>query len=236
MEPLAELAARIESPDARAALRELIAAGQSEPVDIDAETQAEMVRPYGWLLDRIGDTGLKLTGSGYLPPTEVEAIYAALGIGREWIHKSNREVQNPPVLDFRESAAKLGLIGRERGSLVLTDTGRRLRMDPVALWWQLAERLPLDSDEEYTRDSGFFLLILLAAGRTTDLAQQIAEYLAAGGSPVSAAQANAANWETRSLLLRISALKSQGRRSMTEVVTPEGIAFARAVVRSWPSV
>ncbi|WP_163506397.1 hypothetical protein [Fodinicola acaciae] len=234
MEPWAELVSRVESADVREALRALIAAGQSEPVEIDAETQAEMMRPYSWLLDRIGDDGLKLTGSGYLPPAEVEAIYTALGIGREWIHKSKREVQNPPVLDFRESAAKLGLISSERGSLMLTDTGRRLREDPVALWWWLAERLPLDSDEEYTRDSGFFLLILLAAGHTTDLAADIAGYLTASGSPVSAAQANAANWETRGLLLRISALKSQGRRSMTEVVTPEGIAFARAVIRTWP--
>jgi hypothetical protein len=232
MEALAELVARIESADVRAALDELIEAGRSAPVEIDAETQADMVRPYSWLLDRIGDTGLKLTGSGYLPPTEVEAIYAALGIGREWIHKGAREVQNPPVLDFRESAVKFGLVGKERGSLVLTDAGQRVRTDPAALWWHLAERLPLDSDEEFTRDSGFFLLILLAAGRTADLAQHIAEFLTASGSPVSAAQANAANWETRSFLLRISALKSQGRRSMTETVTPEGIAFARAAART----
>jgi hypothetical protein len=26
-----------------------------------------MVRPYTWLLDRIGDHGIKLTGAGYLP-------------------------------------------------------------------------------------------------------------------------------------------------------------------------
>lgn len=34
---------------------------------------ADLVRPYTWLLDRVGDDGIKLTGAGYLPPVHVES-------------------------------------------------------------------------------------------------------------------------------------------------------------------
>ena len=43
-----------------------------------------MVRPYSWLLDRVGTEGIKLTGAGYLPPVHVEAAMAALDLGEEW--------------------------------------------------------------------------------------------------------------------------------------------------------
>ncbi len=67
-------------------------------IDIDADTAARMVSPYSWLLDRVGDDGIKLTGAGYLPPVHVEAAMAELGLGEEWIGKGNREIQTMPVL------------------------------------------------------------------------------------------------------------------------------------------
>jgi len=47
--------------------------------DIDTVTAARMVRPYAWVLDRVGDEGIRLTGAGYLPPAHVEAAATELG-------------------------------------------------------------------------------------------------------------------------------------------------------------
>jgi hypothetical protein len=52
-----------------------------EPVVVDAETAARMVRPYAWFLDRVGADGIKLSGHGWLPPADVEAAVAELGLG-----------------------------------------------------------------------------------------------------------------------------------------------------------
>jgi hypothetical protein len=113
-----------------------------EPVLIDGKAAARMVRLYSWFLDRVGPEGIKLTSVGYLPPAEVEAASAELGLAEEWIGKHNREAQTLPVLELRESAMRMGLLRRYRGTLLATSRGRKLRDDPVALWWHLAEQLP----------------------------------------------------------------------------------------------
>jgi hypothetical protein len=59
-----------------------------------------MVRPYAWLLDRVGAEGIKLTSAGYLPPVHVEAAVAELGLAEEWYGSFNREAQTLPVLEF----------------------------------------------------------------------------------------------------------------------------------------
>jgi hypothetical protein len=46
--------------------------------EVDADTAARMVRPYAWLLDRVGADGIRLTGAGYLPPAHVEAAATEL--------------------------------------------------------------------------------------------------------------------------------------------------------------
>ncbi len=61
-----------------------------------------MVRPYAWLLDRVGDEGIRLTGAGYLPPAHVEAAATELGLLEDWMGKGNRETQTLPVLHLRE--------------------------------------------------------------------------------------------------------------------------------------
>jgi hypothetical protein len=74
----------------------------------------------------------------------------------EWIGKYNRENQTMPVLHLRESAQKMGLLREHRGTLLLTQRGRMLRSDPVALWWQLAEMMPLRSTDECEKQAGRF--------------------------------------------------------------------------------
>jgi hypothetical protein len=67
-----------------------------EPVLVDAETAARMVRPYRWFLDRAGTEGIKLTSTGYLPPADVEAASAELGLADEWIGSSTARCRPPP--------------------------------------------------------------------------------------------------------------------------------------------
>lgn len=75
---------------------------------------------------------IKLTCAGYLPPPDVEAAVAELGLAAEWHGKFNRESQTLPVLDLRESAMRLGLLRKYKGTLLATSHGRKLRGDPVA--------------------------------------------------------------------------------------------------------
>ena len=64
-----------------------------EPVLVDAETAARMVRPYSWFLDRVSPEGIKITSAGYLPPADVEAASAELDLAGEWIGKHNRRIR-----------------------------------------------------------------------------------------------------------------------------------------------
>ena len=113
-----------------------------------------MVRPYAWLLDRAGDERIRLTAAGYLPPAHVEAAATELGLLEDWIGKGNRESQTLPVLHLRETATKMGLLRKHRGMLLLTAAGRRLRTDPVSLWWHLAERMPPRSADRCETQAG----------------------------------------------------------------------------------
>jgi hypothetical protein len=134
-----EMVAAFRSPIAQIEFLHLIhEAGVLQPVLVNAETAARMVRPYAWLLDRAGTEGIKLTAAGYLPPVHVEAIVEELGLAEEWIGSHNREVQTLPVMEFRESALRLGLLRKDKGLLLATPCGRELRDDPSAVWWHLA--------------------------------------------------------------------------------------------------
>jgi hypothetical protein len=222
-------------------LRKLISdAALDQPTVIDADTAARMVRPYTWLLDRVGDDGITLTGAGYLPPVHVEAAVAELGMADEWIGKHNREIQTMPVLSLRESAQKMGLLRKHRGKLLLTTRGRRLRTDPVGLWWHVAERTPLPSRDRCETQAGLVLLIGLAAGVTEDVNANITRALHAigwmrsDGSPLTGSDAGHAAWDTRALLRRMDALTGDSYRR-DERPTPGGIAFAGAALCAWPT-
>src|SRR5439155_20198883 len=101
--PLDDLLRAIRTPAGKRELRRLLGSALLDhPVLVDPATAARMARPYRWLLDRVGDNGIKLTSAGYLPPAHVEAAVAELGLGEEWIGKGNRESQTLPVLHLRE--------------------------------------------------------------------------------------------------------------------------------------
>jgi hypothetical protein len=115
-------------------LRELLPVKPWEPVLIDAAVAERMVQPFSWLLDHVGESGIRLTQAGYLPSASVEQLAGVLHLEDEWIGKLNREVQTYPVLEFRESVMRVGLLRKSKGSLLLTRAGRELRDEPVKLW------------------------------------------------------------------------------------------------------
>jgi hypothetical protein len=97
-----------------------LAHSQSE---ISPEEKAAALRPFLWFLDRVADDGLPLTSAGYLKPDDVTALAAVIPAMADWIGTANRESHTYPVLSFRESVQKLGLLRKYRGRLRLTKPG-----------------------------------------------------------------------------------------------------------------
>lgn len=241
--PVADLVGAVRTASERQLLLRLIgAASLDQPVLIEAASAARMVRPYSWLLDRVGDEGIKLTGAGYLPPAHVAAATAELGLGREWIGKGNRETQTLPVLVLRETAQRMGLLRKYSGKLLLTPAGRAARADPVALWWRLAEQMPPRSKDACEEQAGLLLLLLVAAETSDNPGVIIARLLTAigwmfaDGMPISPGAAATSAWDTKAVLRRIGAFE-EDRRSYehTDEPTKDGLTFARAALRTWPS-
>jgi hypothetical protein len=199
-----------------------------------------MVRPYAWLLDRVGTDGIRLTGAGYLPPADVAAASAELDLAKEWIGKGNREIQTLPVLHLRETATKMGLLRKHRGMLLLTAGGRKLRADPVALWWHLAERMPVKSPDRCETQAGFIWLLAVAA-QANDPDEIVARMLGAigwtldHGAMLAATDAARAAWDTRNVLKRLGGMADDPRGYGLGSPTADGVAFARAAVSTWPA-
>jgi hypothetical protein len=240
--PIGELTVAFRSIAARYRFEQMIEDAELDaPVEIDADTAARMVSPYSWLLDRVGTDGIKLTSAGYLPPAQVEAAMAELGLHEEWIGKGNREIQTLPVLHLRETAQAMGLLRKYRGALVLTPRGRAVRNDPLALWWHLAEQMPPATKDACETHAGLIFLATVASRSTDDSDATVAELLAAigwgsiDGTPMTPWMANDAAWDTKAVLRRVGALVSDTSHRWSDNTTPEGVTFARAALRTWPS-
>lgn len=239
--PLADLVHAVRDRREAIRLQRLIGrAMPDEPTAVDGDTAARMVRPYTWLLDRVGDKGITLTAAGYLPPAHVEAAVAELGLADEWIGEHNRENQTLPVLALRESARTAGLVRKYRGKLLLTARARKLRADPVGLWWHLAEQLPTTSPDACENQAGLLLLIGVAAGLTEDLDGAVARTLHALGwvrgddTPLTSRDASVAAQETRAMLQRLGAVTGWRYREH-ERPTPDGVTLSRAALVRWPA-
>lgn len=238
--PVEELVASLRNPFTQIELLHLLyGARVHEPVVIDAETAARMVRPYAWLLDRVGTEGIKLTPAGYLPPVHVQAAVADLGLTDEWIGSYNRENQTLPVLDLRESAMRLGLLRKHRGMLVASPRGRTLRGDPAGLWWYLAENLPPRRAARNEMHSGLLLLAAVAGNAPGDPFEFVTRMLGEAGwasddgTAVSRWQARDAARDTHTVLFRLGALAQNRQSTEPERPTPDGELFARAALRTW---
>jgi hypothetical protein len=243
--PVARLAWAVRAPSARRQIQRLVTDAElDQAVKLDAGAAARMVRPYSWLLDRTGTAGIRLTDAGHLPPADVSAAVRELGLRTGG--PGRRESQVEPVRQLRESAQALGLLRKQRGQLLLTARGAGLRSDPAALWWQLAERMPLRTAASGEVQPGLIVLVCVAARATVTLNATIAWMLTAlgwmntDGSPLTGGQAAQATGSTRAVLGRLGALPDGAGRGGpgpggSPWPTPEGMAFARAALRTWPA-
>ena len=241
--PVADLLAGVRSHPVRRQLLRLLAEAEIDaPVAIDTDTAAEAVRPYQWLLERVGEDGIKLTKAGYLPPAHVEAAMHALDLWEEWIGAGNREDLTVPVLDLRESAQELGLLRKYRGRLLRTKRGAAAASDPVALYRLLAERMPPARRGTAEHRAGTVVLLALAAGAeaTDDLDTLVAEALVAegwrhaDGTPLDDRTIRAVQRPTEGVLRRIGALARDRAQVGGRAPTARARPFARTALASAP--
>jgi hypothetical protein len=236
--PLDDLRRAIRTPAGQRELRRLLdSARLDQPILVDPATATRMAGPYTWLLDRVGDDGIKLTSAGYLPPLHVAAAVAELGLGEEWIGTGNRENQTLPVLHLRESATAMGLLRKRQGMLLLTSRARAVRADPPALWWHLAQRMPPAARDECENQAGLILLTVIAARAGGDPDITVARLLSAigwvsgSGTELDRRAAGQACWDTKTALRRLGAITGDWR---SEAPSADGVTFARAALQSWP--
>ena len=235
-EPVADVLRRVrDGAMLDVLIRAARAAQFAEPVAVDPETIAAMVRPYQWFLDRVGPNGLMLTSAGYLKPADVLACATDLGLDEEWIGKYNRESQTYPVLELRESMQKLGLLRKLHGKLLLTAAGKKVSGSPQALWNHLAAKVPYGDD--CTQDAGRIVLLLVAAGEDPEHSRLHQALTALGwrystGQAITEYGAFDQARATFALLQRLGATANNMFRP-TPAPQPEGgRAFARAALRS----
>ncbi len=137
-----------------------------DPAHVPLDVAAAAVRPWQVLLRHLGE-GVTLTGAGYLPTAVVSAVFDELDITEPWMRNMSREDHNPPVRHLREQAQALGLLRKAKGRLAPTALARRIGDDPVALWWEIASRLPLGK-LPVERHGGWLYLLAAGAGDTSE--------------------------------------------------------------------
>jgi hypothetical protein len=238
--PVSRLICAVRTPTALRQMQRLVTDAElDQTVQLDAPASARMVRPYSWLLDRTGTDGIRLTDAGHLPPAEVSAAVGELGLTT--CGPGRRESQVEPVRQLRESAQATGLLRKKSGHLLLTARGAGLRSDPAALWWHLAERMPLRTAGPGGFQPGLIMLVCVAAGATGTLNATIAGMLTAigwmntDGGALTGGQAAEAADSTRAVLGRLGVLPGGPGPGGSPWPTPEGVAFARAALRTWPA-
>jgi Plasmid pRiA4b ORF-3-like protein len=239
-----ELVSRLDQlPDDLA--RAIVAALEPAP-EPDSETKAAMLRSYQLLLNQVGDAGIALTQAGYLPPALVKAVADILQLDNSWIGKFNRESQTIPVLDFRESAQRLGLLRKAHNKLTLTKAGAKARNDVNALWKSVTAALPLGltsrgAEVQASQDAGLLLLIAVGAGLPkSERGALVSGALAALGwrtepfKPLGARDVRQLVDPTESVLEHVGAIPRWTFRDVTpaEAPPPEAVkAFAQVALR-----
>lgn len=239
-EPLVQLLDRLRGPGSRPVFELVERSELHRPIMIDTDEAVTAVRPYAWLLDRVGEDGIKLTGVGRFPPAVVTEAMAMLEDRVDWIGKANREEHTRPVFELREAARRCRLVRKHKGLLVLTPAGRALRRDPVALWWHLASGLP-DASSDVERDAGTMLLLAVGAGvpLTWEIARRVVtDGLGAAGWLISETgdlldewQAFEAARDTWTVLEQLAALARPRYGEPPAAPTSAAITFARAALR-----
>ena len=240
--PLGDLLARMEVLPAE--LVEAIEAARQPSVEPGIEAKSAMLERFQRLLDQVGDAGITLTQAGYLPPAHVEAVADILRLEDSWIGKNNREVQTYPVLEFRESAQRLGLLRKAHNRLTLTKAATRARTDVNTLWHLVTGGLPLGlttrgPEARASLDAGLLLLIGVAAGapraERTELVAECLDLLGWRQGPFAALSDRDVQellGPTEAVLEHVGAIPRKAYRDPTADGPPDpaGAAFARATL------
>lgn len=218
----------------------VLTAGLNLPVEVDATDVEEVVRPYRWLLDRVGEQGITLTSDGYLPPSHVLAAMTELFADEPSSGARVCESYVGPVRDLRLSARARGLVRTYKGRLVLTKTGRRLRHDPVALWRHLASGLLSTREDSDTYHAGVLCLLAVAGGRDIDspvLREQTAGVLTQlgwhyrDGTAIDPMAPIPVWWSTQAGLRALGAFMPVRTRWRSSPPSPNGRLMAREALR-----
>lgn len=143
--------------------RTAVTVARSEPFNLSTEEKAAALEAHRWFLDQAKGGGIPLTAAGYLKPDVVSEAAEAIPTAGTWIGKKNREDQTVPVLLFRQSLQKMGLLRKYQGKLLLTRKGLAARRSTEALWDQVAAGLVLGKPEEFTRAVAVLDLLAVAA-------------------------------------------------------------------------
>ncbi len=156
-----DLLAQSRLPHPVRAAAELIRS--ADPIEIEEQTARQVLAPLLWMVARVGSDGLPLTKAGYLRPADVNALMIELGWASRWIGKANREEMTAPAAMLRRAAIASRLVRSYKGALVLTPAVRRLRDDPVALWFHVADALPVEKHRGQRTAAVLGILAALAA-------------------------------------------------------------------------
>ena len=147
--------------------RHLSATGVLDAVTVDPVSAVQLMRPYQWLLERVGPDGLALTPAGFLPPAVVRACVDELGWYEPWMGQANREQSTPDVRRLRESAEGLRLVRKSKGRLSVVARARKIADDPVALFEAVARMSLRQRMRDLDRLASTLLMLGLADGTIT---------------------------------------------------------------------
>lgn len=238
--PIVDLLQRLPGPLRSELRRRLRTAGALEPVMIEADAAARMVRPFAWLCERVGADGLTLTKAGWMPPAVVHEGMTELGWIDDWIGASNREDITWPMRTLRETARRYGLVRVAKGRLLRTAVGARLQDDPVALWRHLATATVERTRSEAERMTTVLLAVEVVCGTRgefTRFGNAVALGLDAlgwsrsNGMPLDAYDGIEMVRDVWHVLVDLGAIRRvRGLVGYSEEPTPAGLAFARAML------
>lgn len=144
--------------------------GLHRPEPSDDDWRAAL-RAHQWFLERAGVDGIGLTAAGYLTPADVVAVAPLVPTVADWLRygKNNRESMLHPLLDFRQSLQRLGLLRKSKGRLLLTKAGRDARSDLVHLRGHLVGRIARIPDDPWTAQATLLILLFAATSADSEL-------------------------------------------------------------------
>lgn len=165
--PISQFASDLSAPLRSNLRRHLRRSGLLRPDPLHDEDVADAVRPYAWLIDRIGADGLTLTKAGWMPPAVVLEGMTTLGWRDDWIGEANREDLTYPMRELRASAERLRLIRKVKGRLELVSRTRPAIGRPAVLAEQIARMLLRQRMTDGQRVASTIFAIGLADGSIT---------------------------------------------------------------------